>query len=47
MNWRMIALWGAHPYGSDVGESAYGDSGAFDWKRDWPELLGAILYPSR
>ncbi len=36
------------PYGWDGRDSQYDDSDRpFDWKREWPSLLGALLYPSR
>ena len=36
------------PYGWDGRDAEYDDSERpFDWKRDWPELLGAVLYPTR
>jgi hypothetical protein len=39
---------GYDPYGWDGRDAEYDDSDRpFDWKRDWPELLGAVLYPTR
>ncbi len=36
------------PYGGDSRDFEYDAADrSFDWKRDWPELLGAVLYPGR